>query len=70
MDHGYRSGRDCAFWALVGVVLVWHAIKRLRQGLRREALWSGCEQENMMSTKTARVQAIAASAGAAIEPVL
>ena len=27
-----------AFWALVGVVLVWHAMKRLRQGLRREAL--------------------------------
>lgn len=27
-----------AAWALVGVGLVWHAMKRLRQGLRREAL--------------------------------
>ena len=25
-------------WALLGVGLVWHAMKRLRQGLRREAL--------------------------------
>ena len=45
-------------------------MKRLRQGLRREALYPGHKQENMMSTKTTRVQAIVASAGAVIEPVL
>ena len=45
-------------------------MKRLRQGLRREALYPGHKQENMMSTKTARVQAMAVSAGAVIESVL